>query len=191
MSDRKRSLLAVGCGCCAGVLAVCALFVVALVVGVKSLVSYSIASELTDYMRLVERADIDAETRQQLLEQLEHIRGHARRGDVGFFSWLTFEESLGDLDENGTLTESDVAAFQRELDRLEDEIEPAPSEPPPEPEPAAPDPPLVRAYLRQYSLGSLAWRTSWSVNVVAARQCPAARFARVMISGFEQSSSAA
>ena len=145
MSDRKRSLLAIGCGCCAGVLAVCVLFVMALVVGAKSLVRFGIASELTDYMRLVERSDIDSETRQQLLDQLEHIRGHARRGDVCFFSWLTFEESLGDLDEDGTLTERDAATFQRELDRLEDEIEPAPSEPPPEPEPAAPDPPLVRA----------------------------------------------
>lgn len=117
----------------------------ALVVGVKSLVSYGIASEITDYMRLVERSDIDSETRQQLLDQLEHIRGHARLGDVGFFSWLTFEDSLGDLDEKGTLTERDAAAFQRELDRLEDEIEPAPSEPPPDQEPAAPEPPLVHA----------------------------------------------
>jgi hypothetical protein len=142
----------------------------ALVVGVKSLVSYSIASEITDYMRLVERADMDLETRQHLLDQLEHIRGHARQGDVGFFSWLTFEESLGDLDENGTLTEGDTATFQRELDRLEDEIEAAPSEPPPEPEPAAPDPPLVRARPEGSWLGVLDLRRGLARRGAAAEE---------------------
>lgn len=172
MSDRKRSLLAVGCGCCAGVLAICVLFVMALVVGAKSLVRFGIASDLTDYMRLVEQADIDSETQQQLLDQLERIRGHARRGDVCFFSWLSYDESLKDLVEDGILSDSDAEAFQRELDRLENEIEPAPSEPPPEPEPAAPDPTLVRARPEQQGswLGILDLRRGLARHGAAAEE---------------------
>jgi hypothetical protein len=143
MADGNQGWKAIGCSCCAGVLLVGVLFAVALFFLTKRLVAYGIASEVKDYIRVVERADIDAGTRQELLDQLEHVRGHARRGDVCFFSWLSSEESLEELVEDGVLTDDEAAAFERELDRLEAEIEPAESAPPREGEPAAPDQPLV------------------------------------------------
>ena len=141
---RQRRWKAVGCGCCAGFLLDGFLCVAALVVGTRPLARRIVADDITEYVRLVEQADIDASTRDALLDQLERIRAHARRGDVGFFSWLGHEDSLEDLVDDGTLTDRDAAAFKRELDRLEAEIETGSGAPTKEQEPA-PKSPLVRA----------------------------------------------
>ena len=141
---RRRGLKALGCGCCAGLLAVCVLVALALVACTRCVVSFCVASSLTHYARLVERADIDSRTREELLDQLERIRAQARRGEhVGFFSWLSYDESIRGLIQHGPITDRDAAAFKRELDRMEAEIDQGPDEQPGEEEPAAPE--LVRA----------------------------------------------
>ena len=95
MSD--TSWKAVGCGCCAGVLLLGFLFFLVLAWGTKRLTAEVVAADITEYVRLVERAEIDEEIREDLLDQLERIRARASHGDVGFFSWLGHEESLEDL----------------------------------------------------------------------------------------------
>jgi hypothetical protein len=142
VTDGNHRWKTVGCGCCAGVLLVGCLCAVALVAGTKRLVAYGIESDVKDYIRLVELADIDEGTRQELLDRLERIRVRALRGDVGFFAWVSHDESLDELAEDGTLTDLEAAAFERELDRLEHEFDGTPQ---PEPEPADADRPLVRA----------------------------------------------
>ena len=144
--DRRRGLKAIGCGCCAGLLVVCAVSALALFVGAKCLVSFGIASSLGGYIRAVEQADVAPETQEDLLDRLERLRARAQRGDrVGFLSWLSHDEALQSLIERGLTTDRDIAAFKRELDRIEDEIDPEPEEQPRVEPPEAPDAPLVRA----------------------------------------------
>lgn len=119
----NTSWKSVGCGCCAGVVLLGFLFFLVLVLGTKRLAAEVVAADITEYVRLVERAEIDEGLREDLLDQLERIRARASHGEVGFFSWLDHEESLEDLVEDGTLTDREAAAFERELDRLEEELD--------------------------------------------------------------------
>jgi hypothetical protein len=145
VAERDQGWKAIGCSCCAGVLIVGFLCAVACIAFTRWLIEQSIESEVEDYIRAVELADIDEGTREELLDQLERIRMRALRGDVGLLSWERHDDSLDELVEDGTLTDLEAAAFGRELDRLENELDGVESTPPPELESADPARPLVRA----------------------------------------------
>ncbi len=94
--------------------------ILAIVLGAKQFVTYGISSDITEYIRMVEKSDLDADTKQDLQHRFERIRDRARQGQlVGFWVWLDYDESIRNLIDDGTITESDLASLTRELERLE------------------------------------------------------------------------
>ena len=93
---------------------------VGLVLGSRAFVSFGISSDYTDFIEYVEYSDLDTETQDELVTRLEALRDRARDGDrVGFFEWLGYDQSIRSFISDGTITDADLEAFERELDRLE------------------------------------------------------------------------
>jgi hypothetical protein len=83
-------------------------------------VSFGVSSDVTEFLRLVERSGLDSETKQPLLERLRALREAARRGKhVGFWVWLDYDESIRFLIEDGNTTKEDLRSLARELDSIE------------------------------------------------------------------------
>ena len=107
-------------GCLITGLVLLVVAILAIVFGAKQFVKYGISSDITEYISIVEKSDLDADRKQDLQHRFERIRDRARQGQlVGFWVWLDYDESISNLIDDGTITESDLAALTRELDRLE------------------------------------------------------------------------
>ena len=107
-------------GCLIPALVLLALLVVGIVLGANQFVAYGISSDITDYMSIIEKSDLDTDTKIQLRQRFENIRDLARKGEhVGFWIWLDYDESIQNLIGDGKITDHDLAALTRELDRLE------------------------------------------------------------------------
>jgi hypothetical protein len=107
-------------GCLIPALVLLALLVVGLVMGANEFVAFGISSDITDYIGIIEKSDLGTETKVDLRKRFENIRDLARKGEhVGFWIWLDYDESIQNLIGDGNITEHDLAALTRELDRLE------------------------------------------------------------------------
>ena len=107
-------------GCLIPALVLLALLVVGIVLGANEFVAFGISSDITDYMSIIEKSDLNTDTKIELRKRFENIRDLARKGDhVGFWIWLDYDESIQNLIGDGKITEDDLAALIRELDRLE------------------------------------------------------------------------
>jgi hypothetical protein len=107
-------------GCLIPALVLLAVLVVGIVLGANAFVAYGISSDITEYIGIIEKSDLDADTKIDLRQRFENIRDLARKGEhVGFWVWLDYDESIQNLIADGKITEHDLAALIRELDRLE------------------------------------------------------------------------
>ena len=107
-------------GCLITGLVLLVVVILAIVFGAKHFVTYGISSDITEYIRIIEKSDLDADTKQDLQHRFERIRDRARQGQhVGFWVWLDYDESISNLIDDGTITEPDLASLTRELERLE------------------------------------------------------------------------
>jgi hypothetical protein len=90
------------------------------VIGGKLLVSFGISSDITEYISVLERAEIDPAMKDEAIERLERIRERARKGQhVGLWRWVDYDESIQNLIADGEVTDYEFASLVRELDRLE------------------------------------------------------------------------
>lgn len=107
-------------GCLIPALVLLALLVVGIVLGANEFVAYGISSDITDYIGIIEKSDLDTDTKIDLRQRFENIRDLARKGEhVGFWVWLDYDESIENLIGDGKITEQELAALTRELERLE------------------------------------------------------------------------
>lgn len=107
-------------GCLIPALVLLAVLVVGIVLGANAFVAYGISSDITEYISFIEKSDLDADTKIDLRQRFENIRELARKGEhVGFWIWIDYDESIQNLIADGKITEHDLAALTRELDRLE------------------------------------------------------------------------
>jgi len=107
---------------CLGIGGLCALTVLTAVfiLGAQEFVAFGIASDITEYVEFIERAEVNATQREETLDRLFLLRDRARNGDhVGFWVWIDYDTSIMSYLESGPLTEADLIAVQRELDSIE------------------------------------------------------------------------
>jgi hypothetical protein len=91
-------------------------------VGWRKFVSYGIATDLTEYQAKIRPMDLDPAVKKPLLERLERLRDKARASPISFWRWIDYDESLQSLLEDERLTQDEVEALNRELDRMEAEF---------------------------------------------------------------------
>jgi hypothetical protein len=107
-------------GCLIPALVFLAVLVVGIVLGANEFVAFGISSDITDYIAIIEKSDLDTDTKIDLRQRFENIRDLARKGEhVGFWVWLDYDESIENLIGDGKITEQELAALTRELERLE------------------------------------------------------------------------
>lgn len=86
------------------------------------LVSYGIATDLTEYQEHVRAMDLSPEVKKPLLERMDRIRNKARSASMSFWRWLDYDESIKSMLKDGSLDPDEVEALNRELDRMEAEF---------------------------------------------------------------------
>jgi hypothetical protein len=121
--DKKSELLSplvLGCLVVPAVLLV--LGALAVSMGWQKFVSYGIASDFTEYQAKIRSMELDAAAKKPLLERLERLRDKARSAPISFWRWVDYDESIKSMIEDGRLTQDEVEAMNRELDRLEAEF---------------------------------------------------------------------
>jgi len=91
-------------------------------VGWRKFLSYAMATDLTEYQAKIRPMDLDAAVKKPLLERLERLRDKARASPISFWRWIDYDESLQSLLEDERLTQDEVEALNRELDRMEAEF---------------------------------------------------------------------
>ena len=114
--EREKAIM----GCLIPAPVLLALLAVGVVVGAKEFVAYGISSDITEYIYLIEKSDLERDTKNELRPRFERLRDLARKGEhVGFWIWIDYDESIENLIGDGKITEDELAALIRELDRLE------------------------------------------------------------------------
>jgi hypothetical protein len=91
--------------------------------GLRTFVSYGMASDLTTYQADIRAMrDLDPQVRQQLLARFEKLRDRARHSSIGFWRWVDYQGSIKSLVDHGQLTPEEVAALNHELDNVEADL---------------------------------------------------------------------
>jgi hypothetical protein len=116
-----------------------------LVFGWKPFVRYSIATDLTEYHRMVSGSDLAEEPKARVLAQIEALREKARHEGMGFMPWTDYDESIRGLIEDKQIPPDELALLERELERLEKEFNGGGATPEAEPAPASEPPPATKA----------------------------------------------
>jgi hypothetical protein len=107
-------------GCLIPALVLLAVLVVGVIMGAREFVAFGISSDITDYISIIEKSELDTDTKNDLRQRFEQIRDLARKGEhVGFWVWLDYAGSIENLIGDEIITEQDLAALTRELERLE------------------------------------------------------------------------
>ena len=92
--------------------------------GWKAFVAFGISKDLSDYYSKIEsNYDIDKATKQNLLERIDRVRARVRQKPIGFFRWMTYSESFDAVLKDGIISPDELRTLDREIDRLEKEIE--------------------------------------------------------------------
>ncbi|MBX3412222.1 MAG: hypothetical protein KF708_05840 [Pirellulales bacterium] len=88
-----------------------------------SFVRYGVDSDLARVERLIGSAEIPAEERDDLLEQVAQLRLAARGKKIEFVEWMSLNDQLDALAADERIDESEVPALRRELERLRADLE--------------------------------------------------------------------
>ena len=91
--------------------------------GWQGFVRFGVVNDLTEYQTTVGRSDLDPEVKRRLVGRLDLIRERARDKYIGFWRWLSYDESLKTIFEDKRVTPDEVLILERELYRLEREFE--------------------------------------------------------------------
>lgn len=119
----KKFIYVIGCLGLAG-LCVFTIIVGGLIFGWREFVSFGIANDITEYIELVERAEVDPALRNDVLDRFYLLRDRARDGDhVSFLIWIDYDTAILSYIETGPISETDLTAVQRELDSIERELD--------------------------------------------------------------------
>jgi len=91
--------------------------------GWKAFVRFGVAGDLTKYQAAVNQSDLDPLVKRRLADRIDLIRERARDGSIGFFRWLSYDESFKAIFEDKRVTPDEALILERELQRLEKEFE--------------------------------------------------------------------
>ena len=91
--------------------------------GWQAFVRFGVVNDLTKYQTTVSQSDLHPEVRRRLVGRLDLIRERARDKYIGFWRWLSYDESLKTIFEDKRVSPDEVLILERELYRLEKEFE--------------------------------------------------------------------
>ncbi len=91
--------------------------------GWQAFVRFGMVNDLTEYQTTVSQSDLDPEVKRRLVGRLDLIRERARDKYIGFWRWLSYDESLKTIFADKRVAPDEVLILERELYRLEKEFE--------------------------------------------------------------------
>lgn len=91
--------------------------------GWQSFVRFGVASDLSQYQATVSQSDLDPEVKRRLVGRIDLVRERARDKYIGFWRWLSYEQSFRTIFEDKRVSPDEVLVLERELYRLEKEFE--------------------------------------------------------------------
>ena len=109
-------------GCGAAIFLVGLLALVLAMTGWRSFMRYGIASDLSEYYAKVSACDLPPESKRPVLDKIDEVREVARRSPMGLLKWIDYDDSITALVDAAPITEDDLKAVLRELDRMEKEM---------------------------------------------------------------------
>jgi len=91
--------------------------------GWKAFVRFGVAGDLSKYHAAVNESDLDPLIKRRLSDRLDTLRGRARDQSIGFFRWISYDESFKTIFADKRVTPDEALVLERELQRLEKEFE--------------------------------------------------------------------
>lgn len=91
--------------------------------GWQAFVRFGMANDLSDYQKVISDSELDAQVKRRLVGRVDLIRERARDKYIGFFRWLSYDESFKAIFGDRRITNDEVLLLERELYRLEKEFE--------------------------------------------------------------------
>jgi hypothetical protein len=96
---------------------------VGVVRGWRAFVRFGVSGDLTKYQASISASDLDPQTKRRLAGRIDLIRESARDKSIGFFRWLSYDESFKAIFADQRVTPEEALILERELSRLEREFE--------------------------------------------------------------------
>ncbi|MBN1304112.1 MAG: hypothetical protein JXA13_06720 [Anaerolineales bacterium] len=116
-SDVNWKAVGIGCGVFLCLLLVISLFAAGL--GWQEFVKYGIASDITEYIEILQQSDCEPSMQADLIQQLEQIRVQVRHGQhVNILLWLDYDTSIRNMIEDQVITPAEYESLKNELDNL-------------------------------------------------------------------------
>ncbi len=113
----KAKQIMIGCGI-AAFLAI-AIFAVVAYFGATAFFAFGVGTDLSDYRDAVRGMDIDAVTRDRLLDDFESVRLSLDEGNnFGFFQWLEIDDSIQGILADGKIDADEHDSLQAEIARM-------------------------------------------------------------------------
>lgn len=91
--------------------------------GWQAFVRFGVSGDLTKYQAAVGQSDLDPPVKRRLVDRFDILRERARDKSIGFFRWLSYDESFKTIFEDKRVTPDEAVVLERELYRLEKEFE--------------------------------------------------------------------
>jgi hypothetical protein len=91
--------------------------------GWKAFVRFGVSSDLSDYQQIVTASKLEPQTKQRIVGKIDLIRERARDHSIGFFRWLSYDDSFKAILDDRVITTEESVVLERELSRLEKEFE--------------------------------------------------------------------
>lgn len=89
----------------------------------SSFVSFAITSDLSEYYTTINQPNFKSESKQELLTEIDRVRDKARNKSIGFWKWLSYDESISLILKDHQISPHEFESLKLELDRLEKDLE--------------------------------------------------------------------
>ncbi len=91
--------------------------------GWQAFVRFGMVNDLSDYQKVISASELDPQVKRRLVGRVDLVRERARDKYIGFFRWLSYDESFKAILGDRVVTNDEVLLLERELQRLEREFE--------------------------------------------------------------------